>query len=433
MISKPLQRLLKNREALQVLMFSGIGAIFSLLSNRLLTEVATPSELGKLYLLLNLTLWIIIPTSSSYLYIVHNWPVAIKNNLTHWFLKRIIYALFIQSWLSIIICWILYHFQLFEVSSVKIALCVCLMAIFQALFQTFYSIPTSERRRVLAGILDWMNTFGRPLFLSLGVLFAGESSLNALLNAQTIHSLSAGVLASSFFYLLLKQRKASHSGKTGFELLSFNSYKNFFLPTFFTTIIAQAAASAERWGLAQHSDTSSTAIFVQAIGLSLAVAGVINSILMGYFYPIITQSAAESVDSPLKSAWKPVIQFLKLSVFFYIIMALFGFLFSRILTPLLFGAKFLNVESILPITLLGTAVMGLTQTITIPIYTARDALSPNVAKTISLSVYLTLLLLTPKHLATPINYAWIYTGSQFLFLLLVSLSFRMHAKAASRI
>lgn len=423
-------RLIRNREALIVILFSSFGALGSLLSNRFLTEVSTPAELGKLYLYLNLTLWITVPTTSSYLFVVHYWPVAVSQQKSHWFAKKILLGLVLQAIFSVIVLMLCLNQHWLGISDLKSTILLILISIGQAFFQVFYPIPAAERRRILSGFLDWMNTLGRPLTLALGIWIIGSSNFENLLNAQTFHSVFAGIIAIGACYWILGSRKDVHtlSADRNSSLLSMSSYQSFFYPALVSTVISQLSITAERWGLASRVDSSATAIFVQATGLSVAAAGGVNSILMGYFYPIINQYAAESDHAPLRNAWKPVVRFLKLSILMFTTMAVVGSFGSEILTSLFFGERFVSVGEILPITLVAAAIMGFTQTLTIPIYVARDAYSPNLSRSISLGIYALILFLFPSHRSNPTSYAWIYLCSQMGYLALVGFSFLKHKK-----
>jgi O-antigen/teichoic acid export membrane protein len=422
MLAPLFYRLARNREALIVIGFSVLGALGSLAANRLLTEVASPSELGSLYLYVNLVMWITLPATSSYLFVVHNWPVALQNQRAHWFAKRLFWGIAIQALVALLFCAVSGLGNRFGMHSAGVAASVFCMALGQGVFQLFYSVPGAERKRILSGLLDWANTFCRPLFLAVSVLIIGTATVRELLLAHAAYSLLVGIAAVAIFVYLLSRHPRENNASRHSEWLSWKAYVRFCGPALLGAVVAQVAASAERWGLASRSDAASTALFVQATGLSIAAAGGVNSILMGYFYPIINQYAAQSDRFPLAEAWKPITQFLKLSALFFTAMALGGWFLGAWLTPLFFGARFEAVSEILPIVFVASALMGFTQTLTIPLYTARDSTSPSLARSLSLGLYSIALILWPVAQSNPTSFSWIYLVSQVGYLLIVGLA-----------
>jgi O-antigen/teichoic acid export membrane protein len=432
MVIRTLLRLARNREAVTVIVFSVVGAFGSLFANRLLTEVTGPAELGTLYLYLNLVLWITLPATSSYLFVVHHWPVALQNGRAHWFAHKMYWGLFFQAVVAFVVCSSFCYSGRFGIVDWKTAGLVALIALGQGCFQIFYSVPGAERRRVTSGLLDWANTFARPLFLGLGVLLLGGATVGSLLKTHAVYSGLVGLAALSCFVFLVQQKPKGQPKKDKSVFLSWRGYGNFFAPAMMGAVVAQIAASAERWGLATRSDASSTALFVQATGLCIAAAGGVNSILMSYFYPIINQHAAESDSAPLAKAWRPVMRFLKLSFILFALMGVVGWFFGRWLTPLFFGERFFAASEILPIVFVASAILGFTQTMTIPVFAARDATSPNLARAVSLGLYAAALILCPADHSNPVSYAWIYLVSQVGYLALVAAAFLVHARRVQR-
>ncbi len=433
MLLRTALRLVRNKEAVTVLLFSVFGAFGSLLANRFLTEVTTPAELGKLYLYLNLVLWMTLPATSSYLFIVHSWPVALQNGRAHWFIRRMVWGLGFQTAVAGIFCLVLYQGSWLGLEDWKTAGLIALIAVGQGCFQIFYSVPGSERRRITSGLLDWANTFCRPLFLALCVWVAGQATVEGLLQSHAIYSLLVGSLAFACVFFLLRQKSKEKPSNAKSPFLTVRGFGGFFAPAMLGAVVAQVAASAERWGLATRVDASSTALFVQASGLGIAAAGGVNSILMSYFYPIINQHAAESDSAPLAKAWRPVVQFLKLSLVLFTLMAVMGWFLGRWLTPLFFGERFSATAEILPIVFVASALMGFTQTLTIPVYAARDATSPNLARAAALGLYAVALLLYPAGRSNPVSYAWVYLVSQLVYLGLVAAAFFVHVRRTRRL
>ena len=88
-----------------------------------------------------------------------------------------------------------------------------------------------------------------------------------------------------------------------------------------------------------------------------------------------------------------------------------------LITQLLFGSKFSDVATILPLTFLGSALFGLGQALTIPLFVARDTVTPNLGRVIALGTYVLLIIFYPP--ADPLtaikHYAILFASTQIIY------------------
>jgi len=96
------RRVRKNREVQIVVFFSSANAVATLVGNRLLTQTVNPHVLGELTLLMNLALWLTLPTASGYAYVVRHWRVAREQRAGWGFTFAIGWGLVIQAGIAAI-------------------------------------------------------------------------------------------------------------------------------------------------------------------------------------------------------------------------------------------------------------------------------------------------------------------------------------------
>jgi hypothetical protein len=188
-----------------------------------------------------------------------------------------------------------------------------------------------------------------------------------------------------------------------------------------TALVTQLCTTAERWGLARVADTSSTALFVQAVGLSMAGAGAANGFLGTYFYPLIHRGAATGTD-PLAGAQVPLRRYLLLSGAVCLAMVLLGVPLAGPASALLFGPRYAEVARLLPWTVGGSAFFACGQALSVRSLVKRDAIGPNVARTVSLLLYAAALVLLPPGADAALRFSRLYCAAQALYLLLMALS-----------
>jgi O-antigen/teichoic acid export membrane protein len=177
---------------------------------------------------------------------------------------------------------------------------------------------------------------------------AGTAALSTWLFRRTVDSLYTG--------------EASAAGAAGGEdLFAVSRFLRFSLPLLFTSLAVQVAASAERWGLASRATPEATALFVQAIGLSLAATTAATMPVAAYFATIISQAAASSPDDPLAAAKRPLKQYIAASALILFLTTIGVSLLSRPLTTIFFGARYHGIFELLPWAMVGQALFGLAQ------------------------------------------------------------------------
>lgn len=410
-------RLLRNREALTVLAFSGLSVVGGLVGNRLLTQVASPESLGELYLFTNLAQWLSLPTAAGYIYVVHHWPIAREHGVTQHLVRGIGRGLAVQAALGVLGA-LAFGLAMPAVPA-RAALAIAVLCVSTSVFQALIPIPNTERRRAASGVLGLLGGPARQFALALGVVaFAATSGL-ALLATSTVFQLAAAGAALAVFVRCYRAARSEGRPETPTSLISVRAFLTYSVPGLLAAFAAQIASSAERWGLAKLDDTATIALFVQAMGISLAATGAVTSVLTTYFYPFITGAAARSREDPLGAAEAPLRRFLFATAASQAGLALGAALFVRQITSLAFSARFAGVAELLPWTTLGGALFALGQAMTIVLFTARDALWPNLSRVLSQVLYSGALLALPHGAGPGRSFARYFVVGQMLYVGLV--------------
>jgi O-antigen/teichoic acid export membrane protein len=415
-------RLLRNREALTVALFSAGNAAAGLVANRVLTQLVPPRPLGELYLLLNLALWFTLPSAAAFLYVQRHWSVARARGVPRAFSRGVATGLALQAALAAAAVLAARALHLAEVTAAG-AVALLLASCAQAVQQIAAQVQGLERRRITAGLLELLGQPARLAFLGLAALglWGGAPTGEGLL---WLHAGWMAGLAALILWLALRllQQVAPQpdQGTPGPEL-SWRSALGFSLPFLGTALVMQVCTSAERWGLARIDDPASTALFVQAVGLSMAGAGASTSFLGTYFFPLIQQGAAQGED-PLAGARAPLRRYLLLSAAASVALVLLGVTVSGPASTLLFGPRYAAVAGLLPWTVAGAALFTFAQALTIRFVVLRDSVSPNVARIISLVLYAAVLVLLRPREQPALAFARVYCTAQGLYLALMALA-----------
>jgi O-antigen/teichoic acid export membrane protein len=167
------------------------------------------------------------------------------------------------------------------------------------------------------------------------------------------------------------------------------------VPFLLTGIASQGATSAERWGLALRADPSATALFVQAVGFSMAACNAAVLPINTYFIPIISQSAARSAADPVRAAKPAIIRFLAFSLALLIVATLCVAVVALPLTTVLFGPRYRAIGAVLPWTMVGQALFTMGQAISIVPYSADSTAGSNGIQITAKLFYILLLLEAP--------------------------------------
>lgn len=412
-------RALRNREAITVLAFTGLSIVGGLVGNKLLTTYATPDALGELYLYTNLAMWLTLPTAGGYIYVVHHWPIAREHHATRRFARGMGLALAAQTTLILLGVAVFFFAMPTVLRSFAMAACLAALATGTAAFQALSPVPGAERWRVTSGILGLLGGALRQFALVCGIILFALSSGEQLLVVNSIFQLASSAFASVIFLVILRRalREPGEASKPT-PFLTSSSFLSYTVPGFFGVVAAQVASSAERWGLAQFDQTAATALFVQSIGISTAASGAVGSVLTTYFYPFITSAAAHSSD-PLQAAKPTLKRFLMLTVAGQAAVAAGAILFASQITRIAFGARFVGVQELLPWTTLGAALFSVGQALTIVLFTARDAIWPNLGRILSQALYATGLLFLPHNGNLGRLFSQYYALGQVIYLLLI--------------
>ena len=412
-------RLLRNREALTVALFSAGNAAAGLAANRLLTQFVPPRQLGEFYLLLNLALWFTLPSAAAFLYVQRHWPAARAQGVPRAFAGGVLRGLLLQAAVIVagaIACVGLRLAPVAAAGAVALALSGCAQAVLQIVGQ----VQSLERRRVTAGLLDLLAQPARLLFLGVGatLLLHGSAGGEGLLWLHTawVGGLAVLVLLLAAF-LLRELAPGPDTGVVGPEL-GWRSALRFSLPFLGTALVMQLCTTAERWGLARI-DPASTALFVQSVGLSMAGAGAATGFLGGYFYPLIHSGAAEG-PAPLSGARVPLRRYLLLSATACGVLLVLGVTIAGPASALLFGPRYVGVARLLPWTVAGAALFTFAQALSVRSLVLRDAVGPNVARTVPLVLYTGALLLLRPGEDAALQFSRLYCAAQALYLVLMT-------------
>ena len=417
-------RLIHNREALTVISFSGLSVVGGLVGNRVLTQAVDPRALGELYLLMNVAQWLAIPASASYIYIMRQWTDVRTAGLAHAFVRKICTGLLLQGAFVACVVTVLAWTHA-GIASWSIAAMIWIIAITQSIVQSFDPVQLMERRRVTAGILGLLGSPLRPFALVTGVLIIGNRSGIGLLTAQTIYATGLAVVSTWALGFALAKSPRSTTGLIGSASnLSVRGYLSLTVPFLMSSVVAQGAVSAERWGIAKRADLGSIAIFVQAVGLGTAVASAATSFLTQYFWPLVAQAAADS-DAPLSSAKRQIERYLLANGLILVAICTATTVAAPAFTVLLFGPKYAGVKELLPWTTAGAACFVMGQALFVYSFTARETLGQTIARSLSLVIYIALLV-TVRSVEPALTFARLYlVGNAIYALLMVGVAVRL--------
>jgi hypothetical protein len=417
-----LATILKNKEALTVLIFTGLSVVGGLVGNRLLTSYAAPNELGQLYLYTNLAQWLTLPTAGGFIYITHHWPIARAHNVAGPFARAIVRGLAIQAAVIVIGSAMLQWFAPALKLSSGVTFWLVLLAIGTSVFQALVPIPNAERMRLAAGILNMWGGPLRQFALAAAIgLLAVSTSKQLLTISAAFQLIAAGVAAIIVIRIMQRVHASTNAEPVSTPFLTFKAFLSYTIPGLLGALAGQAATSAERWGLARLDEPATTALFVQAAGISSAATGAIASVFTTYFYPLITQAAAKTTD-PLGGAGVQLKRFLALAVLGQVVVVAMASVFARQIGSLAFGARFAGVTELLPWTMLGAALFSIGQALTIVLFTARDAVWPNATRVVSQLAYAAGLILLPHSGNLGTRFAQYFVLGQTLYVALVVLA-----------
>lgn len=418
-------RLRLDREAAAVLAFSVLNTVLGLAANRFLTEVVEPQALGEYYLLINLALWLVMPTASVYAYVWRHWPVAVRQGRGRWLARRMGLGLGGQAALA-------------AAGSVVLAGLIgwpavpwlALVCVGFAVSQAFDLIQTLERRRVIAGVLELIRTPLRQIVLALGSLLAVQSGV-LLLRIHAVYGLLAAAFSVAMLLCVLRRERPAAAGDPPRDF-SARFILGYSAPYFLTAAFTQLSTTAERWGLARLADTGQTALFVLALGLSTAAVTAVVTPGSLYYQAIISNRAAEG-ERPLAQALQPILRYALLTAVLLSGLVAGVTLLARPLTALAFGPAFAGIRTLLPWTILGAALFALGQCLVMIPMVRRDTIGPNVTLIASKAVYVGLLFSAGAEVGeAALVFARCYALSHVLYVVLMVLACAVQVRRARR-
>jgi hypothetical protein len=359
-----------------------------------------------------------LPTTAAFTYISRHWRVAREANVADRFLRGLGKGLIGQAAIAAVGVALIGLLQFSRLPMMGL-IALFIHATGWSVYQGLLIIPTMERHRVTAGVLDLSGNVLRQLVLAIGAgLFLGAQTGIGLLSVQAAYSV---VLGLSTFFIVFGQRARFTDiaqAQRSSDQLGPMAALRYSGPFLLGALFAQVATSAERWGLKRLADASATALFVQAVGLSTAIAAAALLFLNTYFHPIIAQAAARG-NRPLKQTTRPLWTYLALATCALALVAVAFATNAKLITHLFFGPKYDAVASLLPWTTLGSCLFMLGQTLAIVGYVSRDAVGPNVARVLSLALYsLSLVRSHPSHDAA-LSFSRLYALGQAMYVVLM--------------
>lgn len=405
-----------DREARVVLAFSVLLIGGGFFGNRLLTQIASPAALGQYYLFANLAQWLSMPAAAGFVYLNHHWPIAREHGDTRRFARGMGVGALLLLPIAVVGVLLFRAFNLVETNSA--AVLIALLCLGNGAFQIYATIPSTERLRGWSGTLGLLGGTGRPFIQAFGILFFGAAAGLGLLGSAATLQLAAAGVAGYMFWRIFRSTLSAAPPRPAIEL-SLGAFFSYSIPGFFGVLASLLASSVERWGLARSSDVSATALFVQAMGLSLAAAGAIGSVFQSYYYPFATNAAARNMADPLGAAAPILIRFYSILTLSLVSFALVFALFVRQITWLAFGSRFAAVAGLLPWTIVGACLFSLGQALTVALFVARDPLWPNLSRIISQALYAAALLLLPRGSDPAGLFARLFVCGQALYVAMI--------------
>jgi O-antigen/teichoic acid export membrane protein len=413
-----------SREALTVLAFSAVQLALGLVGTRLLTQVAEPRALGEYYLYVNLAMWLTLPTASSSMFVWRNWTVSRATGRGRSFARSIARGLAWQAGVCGIGCLVLRVTGIGQGSWPRLAI-LGTVALGLAVNQTLDQVQALERHRVLAGLLGLLAGPVRQFALAAAAILVVHATGASLLAAQSVFGLGTAAVSAWLFLRTVDspymgQRDTAPASRTE-DLAALPRFLRFTIPFLLTSLGTQAATSAERWGLATRATPEATALFVQALGLSLAASTAVSLPFANYFTPIISQAAAATRGNPLLGARRPVFRYIAFSAVSLSLAALALAVLARPLTGIFFGPRYRDIFELLPWAMAGQCLFGLGQAVSIVPITAESTRGVAVAYVSSRAAYIALLLLAPCPADCALWFSKCFALGNALYLVLITL------------
>jgi O-antigen/teichoic acid export membrane protein len=378
--------------------FSGAQLVLGLAGTRVLTQITDPDALGEYYLYMNLVMWLALPATSAYLFVWRNWTVARASGHDATFAGSIARGLGWQALFCVVGCLVVRAAGIMG-GPWTVLLALGVTAVGQGTSQVLDGVQSLERRRVTAGVLGLLATPVRLFALATGAALLIHPSGAALLGTQAAYgtataALSAGLMWRTIGSPYQGERPATASSA---DDLGLGRFLRFSLPMVVTNIAAQAAASAERWGLAQQAAPGATALFVQAMALSLAAVNAVSLPVSTYFTPLISQAAASSPQDPMGAAARAFRRFVAITALVAGLAALAAGLLAVPLTTIFFGPRYHDIAGLLPWAMTGQALYAIGQALAVAPIVVEATTRVSAVIVGSRLVYLTMLLVLPGH------------------------------------
>jgi O-antigen/teichoic acid export membrane protein len=276
-----------------------------------------------------------------------------------------------------------------------------------------------ERHRVVSGVLGLLSTPVRWAVLSFGVVLVTHTSGASLLWTQAVYGVATAALSAWLFRRTVLSPYRGEPGAShtlASDELGARRFLGFAVPFLVMGIATQAAASAERWGLALRANAGATALFVQTVAVSLAAVSAVSMPISTYFAPIISQAAASTPGDPLSGASRPLRRFIVLSTVAIAAAAAGVGAFSGPITGILFGPRYHDIGVLLPWAMLGQAFFGVSQAVALVPISVDATVSASAALVVSKAIYLVLLLVVPSSGDWALLFVKCFALGNFLYL-----------------
>lgn len=377
------RRVLKNREFQIVFGMSALNAIGGLVANRVLTKYVPANELADVFLIAVSAVWLTLPAGGMYLVNLHQWPVAKATGQIIKYSKFVDKAVFYHIILVVLASSVVFHNSWFSIDSLPLFISFMLLAAGQGLFQITSSISLAERRRATSGLLDlsFGNT-GRYFFIITGVLLLGKNNSVTVIQLQAAHSIIIAIISVLIYRHIRKValKNVDHGAQGNPTELSMKATLNYFIPTMLSVLITQLVANAERWSLNWSFSKDSISYFVLAVGLATAASNSLNTVVVHYFYPQLTNEYAKHQNSAL---FKIIAKkFFASSLVLQLPIFILFMVFPGFLTSLFFDPTYRAIAEILPVVFIGTFFLALSSSVTNILYSLQKTVSLRIGHTL---------------------------------------------------
>jgi O-antigen/teichoic acid export membrane protein len=286
------------------LLFSGriVQALVTLLTIKFMTHTLAPAELGQQYLVTSLVLWfswvLINPVGMFINRHLHQWY---EHKQLHFFVSQINRYFLMVAVFSLPVVFVV-KFVFNSAGSVSILPLMGFVCGYIYLSTWFQTLTSFFNLLGLQKIFVSLNIINQILGLILALCFTHFFSAEAL---YWLSGLLAGQVMTLLMGLYLFRKKfPSDVSPKGYQSHLFSKETLLFCyPIAVTTLFMWFNGQGYRLILEKKISIESLGVLALGLSIATSLAGVVESIVTQYFYPIYYQSLATSVVESRKKSW----------------------------------------------------------------------------------------------------------------------------------